>query len=102
MNVSREVIIDLLPLYAAGEASAATQDLVRDYLSRDPELARIARDHERKAPFIDDKGDEDLERIAFVRMRRRVAGQRWAFGLAWLFTAITLSTEIHIEQGHVT
>jgi len=40
MNVTRDVINDLLPAYAAGEASNDTVALVEEFLRRDPELAR--------------------------------------------------------------
>jgi anti-sigma factor RsiW len=43
MNVTRDVILDLLPLYLAGEASDDTRALVDAYLERDLELARIAK-----------------------------------------------------------
>jgi anti-sigma factor RsiW len=102
MNISRDVIIDLLPLYASGEASPATEELVRDYLARDPELARLARDHEAPIGTSPAVRTPDFEAISFQRTRGRVVSQRWAFGLAWLFTAVTFSTEIHIEAGHIT
>jgi hypothetical protein len=38
MKVTREVIADLLPLYAAGEASPATCALVEEYLRQDAEM----------------------------------------------------------------
>ena len=38
MRITREVIVDLLPVYASGEASSATRTLVEEYLSQDPEL----------------------------------------------------------------
>ncbi|MBN1269623.1 MAG: hypothetical protein JXB04_08550 [Kiritimatiellae bacterium] len=43
MKVTRDVVLDLLPLYLADEASADTQALVREYLETDPELAEIAK-----------------------------------------------------------
>ena len=43
MNVTREVITDLLPLYLADEASADTRKLVEEYFEQDPEFARLAR-----------------------------------------------------------
>jgi len=43
MEVTRDVIIDLLPLYLAGEVSADTKALVEAYLEKDPRLAEIAR-----------------------------------------------------------
>jgi len=43
MEVTRDVILDLLPLYVADEASADTRALVEEYLETDAELAGIAR-----------------------------------------------------------
>ena len=43
MEVTRNVILDLLPLYLAGEASADTATLVKNYLETAPEPAKIAR-----------------------------------------------------------
>jgi anti-sigma factor RsiW len=40
MELPREVISDLLPLYISGEVSPATSALVEAHLARDPELAR--------------------------------------------------------------
>jgi anti-sigma factor RsiW len=40
MNVTRAMIEDLLPLYAAGEASADTRAAVEAFLREDAELAR--------------------------------------------------------------
>lgn len=42
MEISRNVILDLLPLYIADEASPETRALVEAYLDTDPELAKIA------------------------------------------------------------
>jgi hypothetical protein len=44
MEITRNVIEDLLPLYLANEASADTRTLVDEYLKTDPELAGIAKD----------------------------------------------------------
>lgn len=49
MNVTRDVILDLLPLYLAGEASNDTQTLVDEFLLSDPTLARFTR---RQAPEL--------------------------------------------------
>jgi hypothetical protein len=42
MEITRDVILDLLPLYLANEVSADTRVLIEKYLETDPELARIA------------------------------------------------------------
>jgi len=40
MNLTRDVLNDLVTLYLADEASADTRALVEEQLARDPELAR--------------------------------------------------------------
>jgi predicted nucleic acid-binding protein len=42
MEISREVILDLLPLYIAGEVSEDSRKLVEEYLDQDEELRRLA------------------------------------------------------------
>ena len=42
MEITRNVILDLLPLYLANEVSADTRALVEKYLKNDPQLAKIA------------------------------------------------------------
>ena len=42
MKITRDVILDLLPLYLAKEVSVDTRTLVEHYLDTDPELARAA------------------------------------------------------------
>lgn len=43
MNLEREVIVDLLPAYFSGEASAATRALVEDYFRQNPDFEKSAR-----------------------------------------------------------
>jgi len=43
MNITRNVILDLLPLYVANEVSADTRALVEKYLETDSELANVAK-----------------------------------------------------------
>ena len=42
MEITRNVILDLLPLYLEDEASADTRALVENYLESDPTLAKLA------------------------------------------------------------
>ena len=41
-EITRDVILDLLPLYLSDEVSADTRTLVEKYLESDPELLEIA------------------------------------------------------------
>ena len=43
-EVTKEVILDLLPLYLAGEVSEETATLVKKHLESDPELAETAKE----------------------------------------------------------
>ena len=43
MSVTRDVIVDLLPMYLDGEVSPDTRALVEAYLERDTELAELAK-----------------------------------------------------------
>jgi len=45
-EVTRSVILDLLPLYTAGEVSDDTRKLVENYLKTHPELEQAARSSE--------------------------------------------------------
>jgi hypothetical protein len=50
MKVTREVILDLLPLYLADEASPDTKALVKGYLEQDPDLAKLAGQWRERLP----------------------------------------------------
>jgi len=43
-EVTKDVILDLLPLYLAGEVSEDTATLVKKYLESDPDLANTAKE----------------------------------------------------------
>ena len=43
MEITRNVILDLLPLYSADEVSADTRALIEKYLETDPDLANVAK-----------------------------------------------------------
>ena len=43
-EITQQVILDLLPLYLANEASADTRALVEQYLETDSELAKLAKE----------------------------------------------------------
>ncbi len=43
MDITRNVILDLLPLYLANEVSEDTRTLIEEYLETDKELANLAK-----------------------------------------------------------
>jgi ferric-dicitrate binding protein FerR (iron transport regulator) len=91
MNVTRQVISDLWPLYVAGEASADTRALVESFLAADPPFATALRESAgvglgvAPAPAL----APDHELKALARTRRRLKGYVWLLQLALLFTALS-------------
>ncbi len=76
MNIPRTIIVDLLPLYLAGEVSQETRELIEQYLQTDPELAALANQSaielSRDVPIPLTQEDEmkalnDAKRIIFWR-----------------------------------
>jgi hypothetical protein len=72
MKITKNVILDLLPLYAADEVSSDTRALVDEYLKTDPELANVAK----QLSSMKINGDvpsalsKDDKMIAYQRARR--------------------------------
>lgn len=90
MTVTRDVVLDLLPLYMSGEASADTRALVETFLATDPQLARIAGDgvaHPGDPPPADDT----QARASLARTRRLLQQRQIAFGVALTLTLMPLS-----------
>ena len=103
MNVTREVVTDLLPIYFAGEASGDTKVLVEDYFRQDPDFERIARTAatpletlRAAAPIAasSQKEKRDLESV-FGGLRRR----KWLFAVGLFLTLAPLSFDF--TQGHL-
>jgi hypothetical protein len=98
MNVAREVIVDLLPVYLSGEASPATRSLVEEYMKQDAELAQRVcsqwtENFARLAP------PPELELRSLRRAHHLLALQKWLLGLGIGFIACSLSFGISYEDG---
>ena len=92
MNITRDVAKDLLPLVAAGEASADSRALVEEFMRNDPELARLAE--ALREPELDVPGPPaplERERAALERTRTLLRRRSWLLGLALFFTGLPLS-----------
>ncbi|HQZ18852.1 MAG TPA: hypothetical protein PLD86_18405, partial [Vicinamibacteria bacterium] len=86
---TRDVVVDLWPLYVSGEASADTRALVEEFLEREPELGEqlrgaVAADLAPPALAL----PADHERATLLRTQRRRARQSMiANSLALLVSA---------------
>jgi hypothetical protein len=88
MNVTREVITDLWPIYAAGEASADSVALVEEFLAKDHELATALKDDaaERLAASRIPRLTPSIESLALNRTKRLLHPFNWLFFFAVLFS----------------
>jgi hypothetical protein len=89
MKLEREVIIDLLPAYFSGEASAATRMLVEEFFRENPDFEKSARSA--AGPLESLKAspprvDPEKEKMALERARLVVETRNTFLGLAMFFT----------------
>ena len=96
MNITREVITDLLPVYFSGEASEDTKRLMEDYFRENPEFERIARSAARPLETLRastpvapeaEREKRDLQWVRDELFRRRLM-----FGVALLFTLVPFAS----------
>ncbi len=101
MNVTREVVVDLLPLYLAGEASVDSRALIEEFLKQDPELARSIRSEwmEKMNAAAPSALPPELELRAFRKTKRMIGWQKWLLGFAILFTSIAGSVKFSWSGG---
>jgi anti-sigma factor RsiW len=97
MNISPDVIKDLLPLYLAGEASAGTRDLLEQYLREHPTFAREVREQiERStalltAPAVEAAPASDHEKATLERVRRFNRSRSYVLALSLALTLMPFS-----------
>ncbi len=76
MTVSREVILDLLPLYFSDEASPDTKALVEEHLDRDPDLAKLASQWKERLPASPPVPvDQEAQALAYSEAKRQIANR---------------------------
>lgn len=101
MNVTREVILDLLPVYLAGEASADTRALVDEFIQQDAALGREIREKmvENLAAIAPPSMPPELELKALRRTRNLLGRQRRLMAMAVFFTVFPLSSGFRFNDG---
>jgi anti-sigma factor RsiW len=105
MDVTRNVVQDLIPLYLAGEASADTRALVEEHLARDPALADAVKRQTTDSLQKTLTGGttmslpQDHEVQTLSRTRSTIAQRSWTLGLAIGFTLFPMS--FVFSGGHI-
>jgi anti-sigma factor RsiW len=106
MNITKDVINDLLPVYLSGDASADTRALVDDFLQSDPVLAADVRAHaDKSATLLQTLGeaspapaDHEVATFEKIRSYTRYSNQFFAFGLAFALVPLAFG----FSDGRVT
>ena len=89
LNVTRDVVADLWPLYESGDATADTRALVEDFLKTDPEFATTLQAAARVGtPQVDLQPEAKL--AALKRTRDLVRGNGWLRGLRLFAIVMTI------------
>jgi len=89
MTVTRDVILDLLPLYFAGQVSADTKTLVDEFLRTDPDFARMSQRFDTLLKAHGTPADGGAaERRAFERTRRLLKTRNQTIGMAVAYSLL--------------
>jgi anti-sigma factor RsiW len=88
MNITREVISDLWPVYVSGEASADTRTLVESFLEQDSEFATLLRerDEDRLLRHSVPALPLDNEARALRKTKRLLHSMDWLLFMAMIFS----------------
>jgi predicted anti-sigma-YlaC factor YlaD len=103
MNVTQEVIVDLLPVYLSGEASPATRTLVEEFLKQDAEFAQRVRLQwaESFAKLAPSAPPPDLELRSLRRTHHLLALQKWLFAIGIGLFATSFSFRFSSVGGRI-
>lgn len=95
MNLTREVVRDLMTVVYAGDASPASRQLVEEYLEGDPELAREAEALRKTLAlpgmFAAAAVAPSSEKQTLDATRQLLKQRNGTFAVALLFTVLPLS-----------
>jgi anti-sigma factor RsiW len=86
MEVTRDLIVDLLPAYVCGDASPGTRLIVEAFLERDPELARIVKNASVTALQQPLGSPPDRQKEALDQTKRLIRRAAWLQTVAIFLT----------------
>jgi anti-sigma factor RsiW len=115
MKVTRDVVMDLLPLYVAGEACADTRALVEEFLEQDADLRHRVREGAldalvptanqpaggRSAGIPGWTVPPDVELRSLRRTRGRLRWQRLTYAWALAVSLLSLTTVVSFKGDQV-
>jgi hypothetical protein len=97
MRITQSVVMDLLPVYLAGEASPDTIELVEEFMRQDPEVAGAVEAQKREFGSQQEllkttyapSADHELRTLAQTRLL--MERQKWLMATALMLTAFPFS-----------
>jgi hypothetical protein len=98
MQVTRDIVIDLLPLYHGGEASSDTRAAIEEFLLKDPSLARMATQD--TAAILPATAASELERRTISQTRAAIRRRSWVLAAAIWFTLLPFT--FVFRGAHIT
>jgi hypothetical protein len=98
MEVTRDIAMDLLPLYQSGEASQDTRAAIEEFLQKDPSLTQMATQD--GAPLVPASAASQLERQTITRTRATIRRRTWILAAAIWLTLLPFS--FAFRGGRVT
>jgi hypothetical protein len=97
MTITRKVVLDLIPLYAANELSEDSRRIVEDFMKTDPELAELVKKMTGNgllgAPPASPSREAELR--AFVQTKRIMLIR----SIVWIFAAALVGALIFFFVG---
>lgn len=106
-TLPRNVILDLLPAYIAGEASEESRTLVEAFAKKDPEIDRVVRTGKLDPGTFSQAmtAPDDLEMKTVKRLRRTILRRLWTVALVTAailmvpLVAMMFTGEVHWKPG---
>jgi hypothetical protein len=98
MHVTRDIVIDLLPLYQSGEASKDTRAAIEEFLRKDPSLVQMAGQD--AGVIVPTTATSELERRTITQTRAAIRRRSWILALAIWFTLLPFA--FAFRGGQVT
>ena len=91
MNISRDVVKDLITVYLAGDASPDTRAFVESYLKTDPELARDVEAARRTSLGLPATPAPTSEKQVLDATRQQLKNRTSTLVVAMIFTVLPLT-----------
>ena len=95
MNISRDIVKDLVAVYLAGDASADTRALVESYLKTDPELARDVEAARGASLGLPPTRTPTAEKQTLEATRQQLKNRTSTLVVAMVFTVLPLTFAFH-------